>query len=56
MQDGLLSRDGWYLIDDERSDLLVDGWLCPRDTKSHVQDQYCFVYGNNYKADRKSVV
>ena len=50
MQNGLLSRDGWYVIDDERSDLLVDGWLCPRDTKSHVQDQYCFVYGNNYKA------
>jgi len=25
MQDGLLSRDGWYVIDDERSDLLVDG-------------------------------
>ena len=50
MQDGLLSRDGWYVIDDERSDLLVDGWLCPRDTKSHVQDQYCFVYGNDYKA------
>ena len=50
MQDGLLSRDGWYVIDDERSDLLVDGWLCPRDTRSHVQDQYCFVYGNDYKA------
>ena len=50
MQNGLLSRDGWYVIDDERSDLLVDGWLCPRDTKSHVQDQYCFVYGNDYKA------
>ncbi len=46
----LLSRDGWYVIDDERSDLLVDGWLCPRDTNSHVQDQYCFVYGNDYKA------
>ena len=26
MQDGLLSRDGWYVIDDERSDLLVDGF------------------------------
>ena len=37
MQNGLLSRDGWYVIDDERSDLLVDGWLCPRDRKSHVQ-------------------
>ena len=50
MQDGLLSRDGWYVIDDERSDMLVEGWLRPRDTRSHVQDQYCFVYGNDYKA------
>lgn len=50
MNEGLLSRDGWYMIDDERSDLLVDGWLQPRDTKSHVQDQYCFIYGNDYKA------
>ena len=49
MDDGLLSRDGWYMIDDERSDLLVDGWLKPRDTNTHIQDQYCFVYGNDYK-------
>ena len=49
LDDGLLSRDGWYLIDDEGSDLLVDGWLVRRDTKHHVQDQYCFVYGNDYR-------
>ena len=50
MDDGILSKDGWYMIDDERSDLLVDGWIKPRDTNSHIQDQYCFVYGNDYKA------
>lgn len=50
MDDGLLSRDGWYMIDDERADLLTDGWIKPRDTKQHVQDMYCFVYGNDYKA------
>lgn len=49
MNDGLLSRDGWYMIDDERSDLLVDGWLKTRDTKNHIQDQYCFIYGNDYR-------
>ena len=49
MNDGLLSRDGWYMIDNERSDLLVDGWLKARDTDSHVQDQYCFIYGNDYR-------
>lgn len=50
MNDGLLSKDGWYVIDDERTDLLVDGWLQPRDTRNHVEDQYCFLYGNDYKA------
>ena len=50
MNDGILSRDGWYMIDDERSDLLVDGWIEPRDTRSHLQDQYCFIYGNDYRA------
>lgn len=50
MNDGLLSRDGWYMIDDERSDLLSDGWIKPRDTETHIQDQYCFIYGNDYKA------
>lgn len=50
MNDGILSKDGWYMIDDERTDLLVDGWIKPRDTDSHIQDQYCFVYGNDYKA------
>ena len=50
MDDGLLSRDGWYIIDDERTDLLVDGWIKPRDTNTHIQDEYCFIYGNDYKA------
>ena len=47
MNDGILSKDGWYMIDDERTDLLVDGWIKPRDTDSHIQDQYCFVYGKD---------
>lgn len=49
MDDGLLSKDGWYMIDDGRTDILVDGWLQPRDTRNHLQDQYCFVYGNDYR-------
>lgn len=50
MNDGLLSTDGWYMIDDNQSDILVDGWIQPRDTNTHLQDQYCFIYGNDYKA------
>lgn len=48
LDEGLLSRDGWYIIDDAGKDLVKDGWLAPRD-RSHVQDLYCFVYGNDYR-------
>lgn len=47
--DGVLARSGWYIVDDEGSDLLENGWLCPREMDKHLQDQYCFVYGDNYK-------
>lgn len=45
---GLLSRDGWYVIDDTGKDLVVDGELVARD-RSHVSDRYYFVYGDDYK-------
>jgi alpha-glucosidase (family GH31 glycosyl hydrolase) len=48
-QEGVLSRDGWYLINDTGKDIVRDGWLAPRDPK-HVQDLYLFVYGSDYKA------
>jgi alpha-glucosidase (family GH31 glycosyl hydrolase) len=49
VEDGLLSRDGWYIINDTGKEILSDGWIASRD-KSHVQDLYCFVYGDDYKA------
>lgn len=55
MNDGLLTRSGWYMIDDNRGDLLVNGWLQPRDTRHHLQDQYCFIYGNDYRAALSSL-
>ena len=50
MDDGIITKQGWYIIDDERTDLIEDGWLKNRDTKNHVQDEYCFIYGSDYKA------
>jgi len=49
LNDGLLSRDGWYIITDTGKEILVNNWIATRD-KSHVQDLYCFVYGEDYKA------
>ena len=47
-EDGLLSRDGWFVIDDSKNAVLENGWLkksiIPRST-----DIYLFGYGNEYK-------
>ncbi len=53
-EEGLLSRDGWYLINDTGKDIYKNGWLQPRD-RSHVQDLYLFIYGNDYKAALRSL-
>ncbi|WEK38305.1 MAG: glycoside hydrolase family 31 protein [Candidatus Pseudobacter hemicellulosilyticus] len=51
LEDGLLSRDGWHLIDDSKS-LLFDNsdwpWATTRPESAH-QDWYFMGYGNNYK-------
>ena len=54
LDDGLLTRKGWYVIDDAGKDIIKNGWLKAR-SKNHVQDQYCFVYGNDYKAALSSL-
>ncbi|MCC8036586.1 MAG: TIM barrel protein [Bacteroidales bacterium] len=49
LDDGLLSEDGWFFISDTGTDLMVDGWFQPR-KRTSVQDQYCFVYGDDFHA------
>ncbi len=49
LHDGLLSRDGWYLLDDTSSPLLTDGWFAPRpEHDGPYQDGYLFAYGDDY--------
>ncbi len=47
--EGLLSRDGWQIIDDSGSCVLCDGWVKNRNDK-HIHDLYLFVYGKDFKA------
>jgi len=49
LNDGLHSEDGWYYLIDTGKEVLKNGWVENRD-RNHVQDQYCFVYGNDFKA------
>lgn len=50
LHDGLLNRDGWYVLDDSKTAVTGDdGWIAPRD--AHVGayvDQYLFAYGHAY--------
>ena len=49
----LLSREGWYLLDDTTSPLLIDGgrWYAERPAHDGAyQDGYLFAYGDDYAA------
>ncbi len=52
--EGLLSRDGWYVINDTGKDIYKNGKLEHRDG-THMQDLYLFVYGDDYKKALKSL-
>jgi alpha-glucosidase (family GH31 glycosyl hydrolase) len=51
LEPGILSRDGWTLIDDSERPLFVDSdwdWVLPR-PEGNRQDWYFFGYGHDYK-------
>lgn len=50
LQDGLHSLDGWYFVQDQNTEYLTsDNWFAQRDRR-HIQDEYCFVYGDDFRA------
>lgn len=53
IENGLLSRSGWTLIDDSQSYLFDNDpkwpWVTERPADSDVQDLYFMAYGNDYK-------
>ncbi len=51
LPDGLLSRDGWYLIDDTHGHRLEpDGGFRAREAAPGCTDWYLFAYGQDYRA------
>ena len=47
--EGLLARDGWYILDDSQRPLLTEDWVASRPKDSGI-DWYLFGYGTDYKA------
>ncbi len=48
VKEGVVSRDGWYLLNDTGTPLLCDGWIRDR-SEAHTADWYLFAYGKDYK-------
>ncbi|MFT3785477.1 MAG: glycoside hydrolase family 31 protein [Tepidisphaeraceae bacterium] len=51
---GLLSRDGWYVLDDSHSALFTQDWVRARPQDAGT-DWYLFAYGRDYRAALKSL-
>ena len=47
-KDGLLSRNGWHVIDDSGKPVLKNGWITKNPVKENT-DIYLFAYGTDYK-------
>ncbi len=47
--EGLLSRDGWYFLDDSKRHLFTDDWVVQR-PKDSGTDWYLFGYGLDFKS------
>ena len=58
LHQGLLTRQGWYLLDDSTTALrTADGWVQPRPAHSGAyEDGYLFGYGTDYKTALKDLV
>jgi hypothetical protein len=52
--EGILSRDGWYLLDDSTSAVFTANWVEPR-PKSGDLDWYLFGYGSDFRAAFRSL-
>ena len=49
LHEGILSRAGWYLLDDSATALLTGDWFEPRrQRQGNYQDLYLFAYGSDY--------
>lgn len=52
--EGLLSRNGWYLLDDSRRHLFTGDWVKYR-PKEAGTDRYLFGYGDDYRAGLRAM-
>ncbi|BAX78840.1 glycoside hydrolase family 31 protein [Labilibaculum antarcticum] len=54
VDNGILSRDGWFVINDDYKPILKNGWIENR-PKASIMDRYFFAYDKDYNAALKSL-
>lgn len=54
LPDGIISKDGFYVIDDSKKPVIKDGWIKNR-SEYHKNDLYLFAYGLDFKAALKDL-
>ena len=54
VDNGLLSHDGWFIINDDYKPILKNGWIENR-PKESVMDRYFFAYDTDYKSALKAL-
>jgi len=49
LHEGILSREGWYVLDESATALIDGDWFAPRpEREGDYQDLYLFAYGRDY--------
>ena len=54
VEDGILSRDGWFVYDDSKNLVIEDDWIKLNYPRNEI-DIYIFAYGNDYKKALKTL-
>jgi len=54
VDNGLLSHDGWFIINDDFKPVLKNGWIENR-PKESIMDRYFFAYDKDYKVALKAL-
>lgn len=54
VDNGILSHEGWFIINDDYKPVLKNGWIENR-PKESVMDRYFFAYDKDYKAALRSL-
>ena len=56
VDDGVLSKDGWFVINDSKAPPIIDGWIKTNNYKYlPTTDIYIFGYGRDYKKALKTL-